>query len=224
MPKIRGVLCDLDGTLVNTEVLQLRAWEEIIRQHDHELPVGWENQYIGNPDSQMAEYCHTLFPDLPVPEALLFKRHVHYRKILESVGEGICFRGVRAGLTALQEIGLPMAIGTNSPRENVSVVLHLARIEGFFQAVISFGMTKNGKPSPDIFLAGAEKLKLNPKECVVVEDTASGIRAGLAAGCRVIAVTTTHDESILHQAEQVFKTTSSALQWIAEMAEGHSIH
>lgn len=214
MKNIQGILFDLDGTLVNTEIRQLQAWKEIIEKHGHELPPNWQLRYIGHPDSEMAKYCCTLFADLVDEGELLRKRHEHYRYILGNLGEGILFPGVREGLAKLNDLSVSLAVGSNSPAENVTFVLDQAGLASFFKAVVTFGMTKRGKPGPDIFLLAAKKLGLSPSECMVIEDTASGIQAGLAAGCWVIAVANTCAGLELYRAERVFPTTAGALQWI----------
>ena len=214
--EIAGIICDLDGTLVDTEDLHLKAWYDIVKHYDATLPDGWEGRYMGNPDIDWAHYCVDTFSIPLSAEALLAERHDLYRTLLRAHGTRTAFPGVAEELCALAELGVKRAVGTNSPIENTTVALELAGISSFFPVVVAFGMTPRGKPAPDIFLAAAARLGLRPGECAVLEDTHPGVQAGKAAGAMVLAVTTTNPAPVLAAADMIFPSTRDAMGWVRD--------
>lgn len=87
--------------------------------------------------------------------------------------------------------GTPMALGTNAEPANVDFVLDGAELRPYFQAVVDGMQVARPKPFPDVYLLAAEKLNVNPRNCIVFEDSPTGIAAGNAAGARVVGVQTT---------------------------------
>jgi HAD superfamily hydrolase (TIGR01509 family) len=81
----------------------------------------------------------------------------------------------------------PVAIASSSNRELIDLIAELAGIEDVLTTTVSSEEAGRGKPAPDVFLMAAEQLGVEPAECVVIEDSANGIRAGVAAGMKVIA-------------------------------------
>lgn len=218
MSEINGVLCDLDGTLVDTERLHLRAWTETAAHYGFPFPDGWEENYLGRPDSELAAFCTAEYADAPDAATLLKERDRRYREILRECGAGIAYPGVREGLERLSLLKAKMAVCTNSPLENTTVALSHAGIEGFFPVIVAFGMAKKGKPAPDMYLMAVERLGLVPGACLVIEDSAVGIRAGVAAGCTVLGVCNSYaaDGLLEAGASRAFRTTAEALAWVAD--------
>jgi beta-phosphoglucomutase len=101
-----------------------------------------------------------------------------------------------AGLTSFLEktrgLGIPCAIGTSAPLTNVDFVLAKTGIRHFFSAILHEADVEHGKPNPEIYLKTAASLGKEPGQCVVFEDSISGVKAGLAAGSPVVGVLTTH--------------------------------
>lgn len=111
--------------------------------------------------------------------------------------------GVRSFLEQLQAASIPCAVASSTPRENISCVLGLLGLEGFFQAIVCAEDVTHGKPNPEVFLLAAQKLKMQPERCVVFEDAHVGIEAALRAGSKVVGVATTHPAQSLQDAHQV---------------------
>lgn len=87
-----------------------------------------------------------------------------------------------------------MGVASNANAANVDFVLEEAGLSSFFRVAVSGGQVLRGKPFPDIFLKAAELLGAPADECVVFEDSTTGVEAGLAAGMQVVGISTTHDE------------------------------
>jgi len=132
--------------------------------------------------------------------SLSLQKEEHYRAIVRERGlEPL--PGVRAWLERLQNAGVPCVVGSSSHRENIELALELTGLTPFFQDIVSSEDVKHGKPAPDVFLRGAEKIGLPPEKCVVFEDAHVGIAAARNAGMKVIAVATTNPIADLNKAD-----------------------
>ena len=199
---IGAVIFDMDGVLVDSEPLinaaAISMFKEkgLVVQPDDFLPfVGaGEDRYIGG----VAE--HYGFP-LDVPAA----KHRTYEIYLDLVPSRLeAFPGVRELLHACREAGLLIAVASSADLIKVRANLETIGLPiRFWDAVITGEDAKNKKPAPDIFLAAAAKLGVDPKECVVVEDAVNGVQAAKAAGMRCVAVGTSFPAERLREADVI---------------------
>ncbi len=182
---IRGVIFDMDGVLIDSNPLHEEAWVEYLTSlripHDgiDTWMAGKRNDFIMRrllgPDASESE----VFAHGAAKEAL-------YRQKMKPVVERQLTRGLRKFLAQL--VGLPVGLGTNAEPANVDFLLTEAKLDGHFRAVVDGHQVANPKPAPDIYLRVAENLGVEPGDCVIFEDSASGIAAARAAGARVIGV------------------------------------
>jgi mannitol-1-/sugar-/sorbitol-6-phosphatase len=178
----KGFLFDLDGTLVDSLPAVERAWTQ------------WAMRRGVNPQDVLA-FIHG-------KQAITSLRHFmpgareaeiqHEHDLLEQVEaqdtEGVrALPGAVALLARLNQLGMPWAIVTSG---SIPVATARRAAAGLPQpeVFITAEQVEHGKPQPDAYLLGAERLGLAPQHCIVVEDAAAGILSGLAAGCQVIAV------------------------------------
>jgi beta-phosphoglucomutase-like phosphatase (HAD superfamily) len=103
-------------------------------------------------------------------------------------------------LREAKKAGVKCAIGSSGCRENVEMIIEGLGIADLIDGSISGSDVTHGKPHPEIFTKAHELLGLKAEECVVVEDAVNGIVAGIAAGCKCIAVTTTATAEVLSEA------------------------
>jgi beta-phosphoglucomutase len=209
-PKIRAVIFDMDGVLVDSEPLINAAAVAMFRenglavQSDDFLPfVGaGEDRYIGG----VAEYYDFLL-DLPVA------KHRTYEIYLDLVPSQLeVFPGVLDLVYACRSAGLLVSVASSA--DEIKVRANLEKIGlpmKFWDAVVWGEDVKNKKPAPDIFLSAAEKLGVTPTECVVVEDAVNGVQAAQAAGMRCIAVAHTFPADRLRAADLVREKISDIL-------------
>ena len=108
--------------------------------------------------------------------------------------------GIIELLKSAKEAGVKCAIGSSGCRENVEMIIEGLGIADLVDASISGSDVTHGKPHPEIFIKAYEALGLKAEECVVVEDAVNGIMAGVAAGCKCIAITTTATAEVLSEA------------------------
>lgn len=189
---IKGVIFDMDGVLVNNMAVHVEAFAEMARRYNLAAPAGADFSYLNGRGNE--DIVRALFPaDIVAArgaESLGREKEAIYREIYAPRIEPT--KGLVALLRRLHEAGVVCAVGSSGPRENVDFVLERCAIEGFFGVRISGDMVANCKPDPEIFLRAAEGLGLEPHECLVFEDAASGIEAAHRAGMRVIAIASTH--------------------------------
>lgn len=97
-------------------------------------------------------------------------------------------RGLEVFIKSLRDSGIKIALATSNVWYIYEKVMAKVPIENFFDSVTTGEEVANKKPAPDLFLAAADKLDATPEECLVIEDSASGIKAAHQAGMRVIAI------------------------------------
>ena len=197
--KIRAVIFDMDGVLVDSEPLINAAAIAMFRekgwvvQPDDFLPfVGaGEDRYIGGVAERYG------FPlDRPAAKERTYEI---YLDLVASQLEP--FPGAIALVNACREAGLFLAVASSADLIKVRANLETIGLPiPFWDAVVAGEDVRHKKPAPDIFLSAAEKLGVTPPECVVVEDAVNGIQAAKAAGMRCVAVTTTFPPDQLQEA------------------------
>src|SRR5688572_5552299 len=208
--KVRAVIFDMDGVLVDSESLinaaAVAMFKEkgLVVQPDDFLPfVGaGEDRYIGG---VAGHYDFSL--DLPAAKRRTYEI---YLDLVPSRLEA--FPGVLHLVHACRAAGLLMAVASSA--DEIKVRANLQKIGlpvKFWDAVVWGEDVKNKKPAPDIFLSAAEKLGVNATECVVVEDALNGVQAAQAAGMRCIAVTHTFPADQLHEANLIREKIADVL-------------
>jgi HAD superfamily hydrolase (TIGR01509 family) len=181
---IRALLFDFDGTLVDTERLQWTAYQRALVPFG--VPVGMDEyrrrfiRVAGGADWMCRRYA------LPIaPADLRERKDAVYRTLIPQEA-----RFCAGAEVMLDRVGAHrrLAIVTNSVRPEVEAIMaHLGRREAF-DAVITREDYRRAKPEADAYVAAAERLGCAAGDCVVVEDTERGVRAGIAARMRVVAV------------------------------------
>ncbi|MBP7496873.1 MAG: HAD family phosphatase [Bacteroidales bacterium] len=106
-------------------------------------------------------------------------------------------------LSRLKDENIKTAVATAGPSANVNFVLEGLKIAKYFNAVINGDMVTNGKPHPEIYLKAAKAIDMQPQQCIVIEDSLSGILSGKNAGMKVIGITTVHKKEELYQADYI---------------------
>jgi HAD superfamily hydrolase (TIGR01509 family) len=125
-----------------------------------------------------------------------------YRKVVRE--DGIrTLPGVEKFLRVLKSEGIPCAVASSGPRENIQCAMEMIAFEKYFETIVSSEDVSHGKPDPEVFLLTADRLKVKPERCVVFEDSHVGIEAAKAAGTKVVAVTSTHAPESLSDADRV---------------------
>ena len=184
---VKGVIFDMDGLMFDTERLWDKMWEPACKALRLPLPedlAAFSASCRGlagdNLRSQVAKY-------IPGdPQRLLDKV---WQMADERFAQGVpCKKGLKELLTALDDRGMPRIVASSSPRTMIEMNLQNTGTARYFHDVVSGTEVKHSKPAPDTFLLAAEKLHLDPKDSLVLEDSFNGVRAGRAAGCVTVMV------------------------------------
>lgn len=177
-----AVLFDCDGVLVDSEPHSVAAWMEVLEGLGHPATAADVEACtgLGFPPTRQA-----LASLAPLPsEDELWPMLLH--ALERSFDRGLAvFEDAVALLAAVRERGLPTAVVSGSPRSRLDLTLGCAGLA--FEVSVAGGETPP-KPAPDPYLAAAARLGEDPAACLVVEDTPTGVRSGVAAGARVVAV------------------------------------
>jgi sugar-phosphatase len=211
MTEIRciGVLFDLDGVLVDSTPAVRRVWRQWALEHGFD-PEEVVARVHGRPSlATVREY-------LPNADHAAENREIERREMQDADGI-ITLPGARELL--LQLPAKRWTIATSCTRSLAEVRLRAAGLPVPERIVTSTDVTL-GKPHPEPFLKAATKLGFPASECVVVEDVPAGIRAGKAAGARVIAFRTTVEEAELRRAGADFILNNCADVSVAHNSEG----
>ncbi|MEU5898371.1 MULTISPECIES: HAD-IA family hydrolase [Streptomyces] len=178
----RAVLLDMDGTLVNSDAVVERCWQRWSARHGLDFDEVIEVVHGRQGYASMA----VLLPERPMEENYAENREMLAAETADMEGV-VPVPGAPAFLAALTDLGLPHALVTSA-----DVPLSTGRMAAAGLALPDVRVTAESvgasKPDPEGFLKGAAALGLDPADCVVFEDSEAGIRAGQAAGMRVVGV------------------------------------
>jgi HAD superfamily hydrolase (TIGR01509 family) len=185
--RLRALIFDMDGLLLDTERLALATWAEAGRSLGFELDDETVRGTIGLDHVLTRAYYDRLFGDR-FPYDQVQERHRElFRAHIRTYGVPVK-PGAREILAEATRIGLSVALGTSSRAVYAHAMLWLSSLAESFQVVSTRDLVPAGKPAPDIFLKAAELLACSPAECLVFEDSVNGIRAANAAGIPVVMV------------------------------------
>jgi HAD superfamily hydrolase (TIGR01509 family) len=205
-----GALFDWDGVIVDSEALHEAAWNAVARELGYPHEPGDFARHFGTQNWRAISEILRWTNDPAEIERISLRKEALYRQGLPSAPE-LLVPGVRMFVAALIERGIPCAIVSSSPRLNIDVLIDAVGLRSSFVSIVSAEDARRGKPEPDAFLLGAERLALPPQRCVVFEDAPTGVESGCRAGMRVVALTTTHPESELGAAHLIVAGWSNEL-------------
>lgn len=190
----RGVVFDLDGTLVDNMALHAQAFERFAEAHAlPPLTMDLRRRIDGKRNS---EIFPMLFErEMTMDEVLRFEEEKEgaYRQI--SRGRIAPVRGALTLLARLEAVGIAVAVATSAPLKNVEHTLSETGLAARLPIVARGDEVPRGKPFPDVFALAAERLRVPVDECLAFEDAPIGVAAANAAGMVVVAVATTFSEA-----------------------------
>lgn len=185
--KLKGLIFDMDGLLIDTERLSFEALVYDCKQRGFTLTM---EQFLSIRSLSIPK-CEEKFKgyfgeDFDFKDS--FDKHFSYmREHMDKYGVPMK-KGADNILKFAKEQGLKIALATSTPLPIAESQLTSLGLWSYFDKVQSAADIKNGKPAPDVYLAAAELLGLEPSECMAFEDSPNGIRSASSAGCITVMV------------------------------------
>ncbi len=189
----RGVLWDMDGTLLDSAEYHWIAWRDALAEEGCHITYAQFAATFGQRnDSILRGYFGA---DITAAEIdrISEGKEEKYRDLVRTRGVQL-LPGVQRWLDMLRADGWRQAVASSAPLRNIEVIVEALTLNDYFLALVSADAVQRGKPDPQIFQVAAERIGVPPARCIVVEDAPHGVEAGRSAGMRTIGVRTTHDD------------------------------
>lgn len=191
----RGVLWDLDGTLIDSAGLHYQAWRETLLAHGREHSPEDFAHYFGKRNDHILRSIFGLALSDEESGRIAEEKEERFRGLVRDQGL-TALPGARGWLERLEEAGYRQALASSAPRRNIAVAIDTLGFARFFDAIVSADEVDRGKPDPAIFLEAASRLGLPPGRCVVVEDSPAGLEAARRAGMCSVGILSDHYPSL----------------------------
>ena len=192
MKKYKSFLFDLNGTMIDDMQYHIIAWHRILNELGANITLEQMKEECYGKNDELLE---RMFPGRFAPEE---KRQMSFEKERQYQAQ---FRphlklidGLPQFLEQASSTGIEMAIGSAAIMFNIDFVLDGLNIRHYINAIVSADDVQHSKPHPETFLTGAQKLGVNPNECLVFEDAPKGVEAALNAGMDCIVITSLHSQ------------------------------
>jgi HAD superfamily hydrolase (TIGR01509 family) len=186
---IDAVVFDLDGVLLDSEQLWDEAREELARERGGRWHERAQRDMMGMSSTEWSRYMHDVIGLREPPEEIsaevverMARRYRERLPLLPGAVEAVERLAAR----------WPLGLASSSNRPLIDLVLEVSGLGRFFRATVSSEEVARGKPAPDVFLEAARRLGVPATRIAVVEDSENGIRAGRAAGMRVVTIPNSH--------------------------------
>ena len=184
---LKAVIFDVDGTLLDTERIYMQAWKEAAAEQGYVM----SDELLRKTRAVDAKVAARIFEE-EIGNGFSYQKTRPIRvRIAEEIIERespILKPGVLELLSFLREKGIRLSVASSTKTKTTKAHLRTNGIADWFEVIVGGDMITKGKPNPDIFLKAAELLGEAPENCIVVEDSPVGIRAGSAAGMKTVLV------------------------------------
>ncbi len=180
-----GIVFDCDGVLVDSEPLSDRAWTDVLAPYGYVPGEADIAHTKGRSDvDTLAHYrsVAAIPSGVDVQAAYVARRDALFATELEAFPDAV------DAVRALAAEGIPLACASSSRGGDLRFKLERFDLLRYFESVVSFDDVTHAKPAPDLYLAAAAGLGIDPRHCVAIEDTEVGADAAVAAGMRVVIV------------------------------------
>jgi beta-phosphoglucomutase-like phosphatase (HAD superfamily) len=209
---LKAIIFDFDGVIADTEPLHLKAFQLTLRENGIELS---DEDYFEN---YLAYDDKTLFKELLKDrnyehnEAqisdFMNRKSEHFENVLK--GNILVLEGVPEFISEVSG-KYPLAIGSGAIRSEIIYILESGGLREHFEIIVSADEVINCKPDPEVFIEALRRLnnldsvseKISPQECLVIEDSTSGIKAAHSAGMKCLAITNSYAAEKLSEAELI---------------------
>jgi HAD superfamily hydrolase (TIGR01509 family) len=195
----KAFIFDMDGVIVDSNPYHKIALQQFCKQLGYDLTEAQLREKIYGRTNK--DWIFNLFGDIGDARIQQYaeEKEALYRQVYDK--DITAVNGLVVFLEKMDALGIARAIATSAPRSNVDFSLSKTHTERFFSTVLDDSFVSKGKPDPEIYLKSAAALGYAPADCIVFEDSLSGVQAGKQAGCKVVGITTTHSPEELHETD-----------------------
>ncbi len=200
----KAIIWDMDGVIADTAPYHLKAWQEVLQkrgvnltEEDFRHSFGQRNDTIIR-NALGKEVSQDEIDTIAREKEESFRRRI--RQNLKPLP------GVIKLIKSLTERRFKMALASSAPIQNIRLLTRGLGINNCFPIIICDKDVTEGKPNPQVFLQAAQKLGIEPKNCIVIEDAVAGVSAAKKAGMRCLAITNTHPRTSLMEADLIVDT------------------
>ena len=202
--KAKAIIWDMDGVIADTAPYHLKAWQEVFQKRGVAFTKEDFRRNFGQRNDTIIR--DTLGKVTSQSEIDTIAREKE-RKFRKTVKQNIKpLPGAIELIKSLAQHGFKLALASSAPIENIKLVTKGLDIDNCFHTIVSGRDVTEGKPSPQVFLLAAQRLGIEPGNCIVTEDAIAGITAAKRAGMKCLAVTNTHPRPSLMEADLVVDT------------------
>lgn len=184
---LKAVIFDVDGTLLDTERIYMQAWKDAAA----ELGYVMTDELLRKTRAVNAKDAARIF-EAEIGNGFSYEktRPIRVRIAEENIEREspVLKPGVLELLAFLRQKGIRLAVASSTNTKTTKAHLAINGLLDYFEVIVGGDMIEKGKPNPDIFLKAAELLGEVSENCIVVEDSPAGIRAGTAAGMKAVLV------------------------------------
>ncbi len=184
-----AIILDLDGVICDTAHFHFLAWQRLAAEYNYALTEADNEQLKGVSRTDSLKFilqlANTTLSDQQF-EADLIRKNEWYLDLVKDMGPADTLPGVPAFFAEVAVLKIPLALGSAS--KNAHTVLSRVGLLNAFDAIVDASQVSQGKPHPETFLKAAELLGYAPENCLVFEDSASGVQAAVAAGMKAIGI------------------------------------
>lgn len=208
--KIRCVIFDLDGTLVDTLDKHIQAFDILFNEINVSISYRAIAENMGRtPKDTLRSLVPKLVKDNSTLEQLASKKELILSELLDQI---TLFDGVIELLNHLKDMDMPLCLASSTPKYNVIKMLKAVDLEQYFKVIITGEDITVGKPNPQAFLKAAKKANIIPQHCLVIGDSPHDIQAANNAGMKIIAVNTGKHDLYKIEIKNVDKIISSFVE------------
>jgi len=207
MTRIKAVIFDMNGVIINDKHIHKIALNKTLKPYRISLnDEGYLKCCAGKTDRAGFEFIAKKFKKkLPIDKLIKQKGQIYLKLFLTN--KKACPGIIK--LIHLLAKNFTLAVASSALRQEVDLTIQEFGIKQDFEITISANEVTKGKPDPEPYLITAQKLGLKPEECVVIEDSKSGVISAKRAGCYCIGITTTHSKKDLAQADLIVNQFSA---------------
>ena len=201
MTRSKAVIWDMDGVIADTAPYHFQAWGEVFRKSGVDFTEADFKRNFGQRNDTIIRNTSGKQISESEIEAIAAEKEEIFRGLVRQNIRP--HRGAVELIRSLREHGFRIALASSAPIENIRLITQGLGIDSYFHSIVAGRDVAEGKPSPQGFLLAAERLGVEPGDCVVIEDAIAGVAACKSGGMQCVAVTNTNPREKLAEADLI---------------------